>query len=63
MPRRTPPQQLGFFAPLSDPERFPTPQWQSLLDEVRLMLTALIPPLLSHAGGADSQRKGAAHDA
>lgn len=64
MPRRPTPQQPDLFDPPSDPERFPTPQWQRLPDEARLTLTELMARLiLDHAIDAARQRKDAGHDA
>ncbi len=64
MPRRPTPLQLDLFDPQSDPERFPTPHWQSLPDGTRLTLTELMARLiLDRAGGVDSHRKEAGHNA
>ena len=62
MLRRPTPLQLDLFDPPSDPERIPTPQWQSLPDEARLTLTKLMVRLILDHGAA-SQRRDAEHDA
>ena len=65
MRRRPTPQQLDLFAHPSAADPVPTPPWQTVRDEARVMLTRLMVRLiLEHAVGARApQPSEARHEA